>query len=437
MNDKPTIEVGKVPIITKFIYTLGVLPTSYLMSMTYQEQVTWLCNYIQQTLIPQINEDVEAIQELQNLYELLRTYVNDYFDNTDFQQMVDNKIDEMVSDGTLSNIINQELFTNLENKINEVDSNVLTDIVIIGDSYTALPGSTWANDVASQLNLTLHKFAQSSMGYVHQINNQTFIDLIPDSPSYANKVKYVICYGGINDFDATRSQIESNVTAFITKAKNTFPNAQILIVGPQHEADKTDTITQRYEREVIGIERACIKSGVSFTDASKWLINTEFLYTDTYSSDRLHPSSLGYKIIASKMLSIINNDINDNTKIKVSIFEGNTGVCHYTNSENHTHFTAKLTDVAVTKGAYTSLLRIYGMADVDLTTNFEGYLDRQQYFPVYQYDSSNNVTKFVGCARVAKRSADNSYVINLVGIVDTFTGNIVISGDLYYNFEQN
>ena len=73
MNDKPKIEVEKVPIITKFIYTLGVLPSSYLMSMTYQEQVTWLCNYIQATLIPQINEDVEAVQELQKLYELLRT----------------------------------------------------------------------------------------------------------------------------------------------------------------------------------------------------------------------------------------------------------------------------------------------------------------------------------------------------------------------------
>ena len=105
MNDKPTIEVGKVPIITKFIYTLGVLPTSYLMSMTYQEQVTWLCNYIQQTLIPQINEDVEAIQELQNLYELLRTYVNDYFDNLDVQEEINEKLNKMVETGEFNEIV--------------------------------------------------------------------------------------------------------------------------------------------------------------------------------------------------------------------------------------------------------------------------------------------------------------------------------------------
>ena len=54
MNDKPEIEVGKLPVITKFIYTLGVLPTSYLMSMTYQEQVTWLYNYLQTKVIPTI-----------------------------------------------------------------------------------------------------------------------------------------------------------------------------------------------------------------------------------------------------------------------------------------------------------------------------------------------------------------------------------------------
>ena len=105
MNEKPEIEVGKLPVITKFIYTLGVLPTSYLMSMTYQEQVTWLYNYLQTQVIPAINTDVEAVQELQTLYELLRTYVNDYFDNLDVQEEINNKLDELIADGTLSNII--------------------------------------------------------------------------------------------------------------------------------------------------------------------------------------------------------------------------------------------------------------------------------------------------------------------------------------------
>ena len=118
MNEKPEIKVGKLPVITKFIYTLGVLPTSYLMSMTYQEQVTWLYNYIQTKVIPLLNTESGAIQELQTLYELLRTYVNenienienyvnDFFDNLDVQEEINNKLNEMTEDGTIEELITQ------------------------------------------------------------------------------------------------------------------------------------------------------------------------------------------------------------------------------------------------------------------------------------------------------------------------------------------
>lgn len=111
MNEKPEIKVGKLPIITKFIYTLGVLPTSYLMSMTYQEQVTWLYNYLQTKVIPTIDGNAEAVKELQTLFELLRTYVNSYFDNLDVQEEINNKLDEMVEDGTLQEIVASYLET--------------------------------------------------------------------------------------------------------------------------------------------------------------------------------------------------------------------------------------------------------------------------------------------------------------------------------------
>ena len=109
MNENPTIDVNKVRPITRFIYTLGALPTSYLMSMTYEEQLTWLCNYISQTLIPAINTDVEAVQELQQLYIDLQDYVNNYFDNLDVQEEINNKLDEMVESGELEQIIAEYL----------------------------------------------------------------------------------------------------------------------------------------------------------------------------------------------------------------------------------------------------------------------------------------------------------------------------------------
>ena len=112
MNENPTVEIKNLQPITKFIYTLGVLPTSYLFSMTYQEQLTWLCNYISQTLIPAINTEGEAVQELQQLYKDLQDYVDNYFENLDVQAEIDNKLDEMVDNGTLENIIEPYLKNN-------------------------------------------------------------------------------------------------------------------------------------------------------------------------------------------------------------------------------------------------------------------------------------------------------------------------------------
>ena len=109
MNEKPTKEVKTLPVITKFIMTIGELPTSYLISMTYLEQVTWLCNYLEKTIIPALNQNGEAVKELQELYELLRTYVNEYFDNLDIQEEINNKLEDMAESGQLTDIIAQYL----------------------------------------------------------------------------------------------------------------------------------------------------------------------------------------------------------------------------------------------------------------------------------------------------------------------------------------
>lgn len=107
MNDKPNIEVEKLKPFTKFIYTLGQLPSSYLASMSYEEQLIWLCNYLAQTVIPTVNNNGAAVTELQKLFTELQDYVNEYFDNLDVQEEIDNKLDEMADQGILADIITQ------------------------------------------------------------------------------------------------------------------------------------------------------------------------------------------------------------------------------------------------------------------------------------------------------------------------------------------
>ena len=70
---------------TKFCCTIGNLPSSYLISLTYEEQLLWLCNFLSEKVIPTVNQNAEAVEELQNLYIKLKNYVEHYFDNLDVQ----------------------------------------------------------------------------------------------------------------------------------------------------------------------------------------------------------------------------------------------------------------------------------------------------------------------------------------------------------------
>lgn len=89
----------------RFCCTIGNLPSSYMASLTYEEQLMWFCDYLKNTVIPAINNNAETVLELQNLYIELKNYVDNYFDNLDVQNEINNKLDEMASDGTLANII--------------------------------------------------------------------------------------------------------------------------------------------------------------------------------------------------------------------------------------------------------------------------------------------------------------------------------------------
>lgn len=89
--------------------TIGNIPSSYMDSMSYYETLIWLCNYLQNTVIPTINENAEAVEELQILYTQLKNYVDTYFDNLDIQEEINNKLDEMAESGQLTDIIAQYL----------------------------------------------------------------------------------------------------------------------------------------------------------------------------------------------------------------------------------------------------------------------------------------------------------------------------------------
>lgn len=88
-----------------FICTIGNLPTSYALSLSYEEQIWWLCDFLEKKVFPAIEENTNITEETQQAFVELQQFVTDYFNNLDVQEEINNKLDEMVEDGTLKDII--------------------------------------------------------------------------------------------------------------------------------------------------------------------------------------------------------------------------------------------------------------------------------------------------------------------------------------------
>ena len=86
-------------------HTIPVLPQVYGDELSYYEL---------------LNKVVEKLNAMGITVNELIDYVNNYFDSLDVQKMIDDKLDEMAQDGTLADLINKLLFSNLNKKIETV-----------------------------------------------------------------------------------------------------------------------------------------------------------------------------------------------------------------------------------------------------------------------------------------------------------------------------
>lgn len=155
--------VGKLSPFAHFCCTIGHLPTSYMISLTYEEQLLWLCQYLEKTVIPAVNTNAEAVAELQNLYVQLKNYVDNYFEDLDVQDEINRKLDDMAESGQLTELITEYLnlkcilaFDNVEDMENATN--------LIAGSYTKTYGQNTLND------------GLGAFYYVREIRNTDVVD---------------------------------------------------------------------------------------------------------------------------------------------------------------------------------------------------------------------------------------------------------------------
>lgn len=180
MNEKLDIDVKTLRPFTKFIYTIGELPTSYLVSMTYEEQLIWLCNYLTNTVIPTINNNAEAVKEVQDLVTQLQNYINNYFDNLDVQQEINNKLDEMALNGTLKALIGQycdPILNAQTQEINEFKYLVNNTVEQFNVKLNALEsGSPLTASSTSEMTDTTRVYVNTTDGHWYYYNGTQWVD---------------------------------------------------------------------------------------------------------------------------------------------------------------------------------------------------------------------------------------------------------------------
>lgn len=176
------------------------IPSVYDNTLSYYDELTKLIGYIETVILPAINETAGEVDGIKKGLEDLKSYVVHYFDNLDVQTEINNKLDAMAEDGTLAEIINQEIFDELNQKINNLEEisgefpNFYVAPFFQGDLYgvsqhnvkfyTSLDGvnftefnknadvntgaSNWLRDASLQWDAKNHRFIMSSLGYTDE-----------------------------------------------------------------------------------------------------------------------------------------------------------------------------------------------------------------------------------------------------------------------------
>ena len=167
---------------TNYIYK--AIPLAFDESMSYYETLCGLLSYLKDTVIPTLNNNADAIVEVQDLMEKLQTYVDNYFKNLDVQNEINNKLDQMASDGELEQIITLYLQFNSILSFNNVNEMVSSNKLINGSTAKTL-GYYNINDGGGSLYKIREKTDSDTISpYLIQLNNNLVAELISNKKLY-------------------------------------------------------------------------------------------------------------------------------------------------------------------------------------------------------------------------------------------------------------
>lgn len=120
----------------RMLTTVGNLPTSFVDSISYYETLAWLCQYVTDTIIPKINENSEAINQIESDFDALKQEVEEAIQDipqlrADFEALVI-RFDETITELQAQY---EQFEQDVEDEINAKIAEVRASIMVVVDSY--------------------------------------------------------------------------------------------------------------------------------------------------------------------------------------------------------------------------------------------------------------------------------------------------------------
>lgn len=245
----------------------------------------WFLNEFNKVL-----EQWKAMQKnfdsLQDAFNDLKSYVQDYFKNLNVQDEINNKLDSLVADGYFDTFLNN-YFKNLKKRV----------FILIGDSYGENPyeyKGGWTTPFKNFSGLTegVDCFTNcvGGTGFVKTgTTGKTFLDLLKDvnlGNVNSEDVTDILVCGGCNDVDTIYNDLNTAILSFRNYCKQHFINANINIsmIGIFKASGRRKLLLST----VLRSYQLAVNYGMRYIDSTCCLHRYDFI-----GEDGIHPTSAG------------------------------------------------------------------------------------------------------------------------------------------------
>lgn len=218
----------------------------------------------------------------------------------------------------VDNIDNVEIPA-IDNRLDTLESNSLTEMVIIGDSYSSKAYTIdqsitpWWDYVSKSKHLTAHNYATNMMGFIYSASYPYNYDYqldqaIADATLDNDKVALLVFEGSINDFiheSGTPNDVFTAANAAVVKARTNFPNAEIVFFMGNTFSNYPTAITisgntYHYYDYIHEINQAAGVNGIEMICDQYFYVFDNNMFLDGYGG---HPGRYGQKAMAMLFLS--------------------------------------------------------------------------------------------------------------------------------------